>query len=676
MIFQAIKQKVNLLTYLKKYMEFDNTGHALCPFHGDVKTRSFYVKDEQDDKWYCFGCGAGGDIFDFVERYHNYSKTDAMKSLAQEFGVKLSEEDSKTAKAVQELQEKNKRIVENAKSQLNERAMTYLKERGIEQRTIEFFEIGYFGNNIDAIYIPIKEKFGKTVGGSLRFLAPDADPKYKNASSDKYDFFKKREILYGLPAIRNKIKDRLYIVEGYFDVMSAWQAGFETTVGILGSIFTKDQVTILSETISNEISIVLVPDNPKIDKAGRENLMRNYQLLRMFLPNNPIHIALFPDLAGDVACKDFNDYINNGSDFNFMTKTKHVETYLVRQIAEAETDKQKQFLQIKKFLETIHSPIIKAEVMDELADIWGKPTEVIENYFKTNIDDVNTVGIYGILDLSDKYEIFIKNSSKIRIHFSYRGLDKDIRGLNPGELMFVMARSGVGKTAFVLNLLKNITKHQDVNALLFSLEQQGEQIFERSLSISSGLEAYEIEQMFLNGSEGLPAILRTLQSDFGKIYTIDKDSLTIEQIEKLIIQTNMVKQPVQVVAIDYMGYIKHKYLGDPYVSTSIIAKELKALAKRLRVALIVLLQLNREGGTGGTPVTIRMARDSGVVEESGDIVLGLWRNDLVEGLDEAKKLILDKVCQMYVGILKNRAGAGGAIFKLNFEKPILRITDY
>ena len=111
--------------------------------------------------------------------------------------------------------------------------------------------------------------------------------------------------------------------------------------------------------------------------------------------------------------------------------------------------------------------------------------------------------------------------------------------------------------------------------------------------------------------------------------------------------------------------------GSLYEQTSRTARELKTFAKRHQVALVVLCQVDREGGNGGVPVTLRMARDSGVVEESADYLLGLWRPELAEGLSKTERLAFRG--QFVIRVLKNRSGPAPKTVTLHFDPTSLRI---
>src|SRR5262249_44832465 len=112
--------------------------------------------------------------------------------------------------------------------------------------------------------------------------------------------------------------------------------------------------------------------------------------------------------------------------------------------------------------------------------------------------------------------------------------------------------------------------------------------------------------------------------------------------------------------------------GSTYEQVSLVARELKNFAKRHRVALVVLCQVDREGGTGGEPITLKMGRDSGAIEEAADYLLGIWRPELREGIDKQERAGVRG--EFKVRVLKNRSGAAYKTITLHFEPTTLRIA--
>src|SRR5262249_34972394 len=235
-------------------------------------------------------------------------------------------------------------------------------------------------------------------------------------------------------------------------------------------------------------------------------------------------------------------------------------------------------------------------------------------------------------------------------------------------------RAGVGKTAFALNLIERMTADGKYPTLMFSLEQPGLELFERMASISTGLMGREIEERARQEDPELTRRLLDVCSRWHHVVTVEQPC-TIDQIDGLIEQARKADfwtEPLRLVVVDYLGLIGQRRNTSPYEHVSLVARELKNLAKRHRVAVVTLCQVNREGGSGGEPIALTMASETGVIEEAADYVLGIWRPDLKDGLSKEERV--DLRGQFKVRVLKSRNGPRNKTVTLRFADTTLRIT--
>jgi KaiC/GvpD/RAD55 family RecA-like ATPase len=282
------------------------------------------------------------------------------------------------------------------------------------------------------------------------------------------------------------------------------------------------------------------------------------------------------------------------------------------------------------------------------------------------------VGLHKIYDLATarkKYEEYVRELEKRKITLGISVIDRAIRGIAPGELCQVLARSGVGKTAFLLNVIRHLSP-KGIPILLFSLEMPVAQIFERCCQIANAKEGWEIEQAFKKQSEEVENLSYTAMLNYGNMLTVDEDYLTYEEMCQFIelSKTYLGGQKPSLVCIDYLGRMKGGY-GSHYEVISEIVKQLKRMAKEMDVAVLFLNQTNRAGKTGAEPVTMDMARDTGQAEEASDFVIGLWRPEIDK--PEAQKSDTE---ELRVAVLKNRKGALCQI-PLIFNKKHLTIYE-
>lgn len=214
-----------------------------------------------------------------------------------------------------------------------------------------------------------------------------------------------------------------------------------------------------------------------------------------------------------------------------------------------------------------------------------------------------------------------------RIFLGIPEIDTATRGMVPGEVVMLMARSGVGKTAAVLHTL--FSKPSEVPAIFFSMEMPATQIFERAASMVTGLGAEDLEGLMQDPDERA-AVSKIVAEKFQNVYIVDKDALTIKEIEKYIdaAEKEVLHQKVRLVIIDHLGRMVRG--GKPeYEELSALARGMKQLAKDREVIVYDVVQVGREqGGDGTIELGLSAARGSGQIEEGADLLLAMWRPDL------------------------------------------------
>lgn len=666
-IFEEIKSRVRLGEYLTSNYGLDfKRNMALCPLHKDKKTRSFHLIN--DERWYCFGGCKGGDIIEFVQKRHNLPLMDAVKQVAQSVGVKMDANTEKRIKKFKELRDRTQTMLDRASIELNEdmAADLYLQSRGLTSEAVKFFGLGY-RPDIHGISIPINDRFGRLVGYSVRLLADDADPKYKNSYEDEYGLFKKKEILYNLGSCRTEVKERVYICEGYFDVHAMWMLGYKNTIGICQAIMTKEQAGVLHEAMTPETEIVFVPDT---DAPGVEALLKNVKLCRAYSKERPIRVAFLKEDMKDVS----EALVKKGEDWTKSVIDYHqpAEIVLLEQSFRAEPDRAKQYQLTYPILQAV-SPLLRDDCLDFLCKQWGKDKKLLASYFGVEVKEATADAFCGPFEMADAYAEYVTNVHKHGVKFNMPGFDRLIRRIAPGEVAYFQARTSVGKTALLINLLGKLSM-QNIPVLFFSLEQQKEQIFERMVQIANAMTSFDIERFTYNKDPRMSDAHNNYYQMFKNVHVCDKGSLTLKQIMEHIYRFSAIHTFPHVVAIDYFGYIDTG-TDNIYEGASKLAKGIKSAAKELNNCWVVLHQLSRVGGTGGEPVTLDMGRDSGVIEESADQVIGCWRPELAKNLEEAERIRLEGENIMEAAVLKNRSGPTGGI-KLSFDRKTLRISDY
>jgi len=278
---QKIKERLSIEEVVSSYIKLEKVGpnlKARCPFHNE-KTPSFFISNDRGN-YYCFGCGAKGDIFTFVEEFEGLDFKGALKLLAERAGVPLEnynpKEESEKEKLYRAMEESARFFENNLVG--NKEALGYLKNRGLEDKTIKNFRVGFANDDWRELYnylksknfsdkeielaglakkpddqskgmydrfrgrimFPIADSSGRIIAFSGRIFKDDGkSAKYLN--SPETPIFSKSAVLYGLDKAKESIRKNNFsiLVEGQFDLILSHQAGFRNTVATSGTAFTE-----------------------------------------------------------------------------------------------------------------------------------------------------------------------------------------------------------------------------------------------------------------------------------------------------------------------------------------------------------------------------------------------------------------------------------------------------
>lgn len=333
---QELRLKTDVVDLISSYVSLKKRGNTyvgLCPFHNE-KTPSFTVY-ENTQSFYCFGCGAGGDSVSFMRKIENLDYIDAVKVLAQRAGMQMPDEGyddslSKKRRTILQINRETARFYHNyMMSEHGKVGLQYFLNRGLSQKTIRHFGLGYAPNKWDELFKHLKSK-GYDVSDILtagvvrkgekgyydyfrnRVMTPiidvrgnfiafggrvldDSKPKYINTSDTLV--YKKTNEVFGLNYAKDSGKDSLILCEGYMDVIAMHQAGFTNAVAGCGTALTNEQVRLLSRYAKE---IILVYDN---DEAGQKALNKAISLFDQV----DVKISI-PTLSGG---KDPDEIIKN-----------------------------------------------------------------------------------------------------------------------------------------------------------------------------------------------------------------------------------------------------------------------------------------------------------------------------------------------------------------------------
>jgi DNA primase len=355
-----LKQQADIVVVIQDYVSLKKTGatyKGLCPFHGE-KTPSFHVTRDKGF-FHCFGCGVGGDVFKFLELHEKIGFADAVKLLAQRFGVALPEmEQSDEQRANSAERETLLKVHESAAawfqqqlaSNAGARIRRQIEGRGITDATRDALGLGFApaareglkaallkegfsqgvllraglvvqredGSVIDRfrnrLIIPICRDTGSVIAFGGRAVDADQQPKYLN--SPETPIYSKGRTLYGLHLSKNAIRQRKFaiLVEGYFDFAQVYQGGFEGVVASCGTALTPQQ----AQQLRRFTSKVVLSFDP--DTAGQGAAAKSCEML--VAEGFAVNVALLP--AGD----DPDTFVRKHGHQGYAERLEHSTPYL------------------------------------------------------------------------------------------------------------------------------------------------------------------------------------------------------------------------------------------------------------------------------------------------------------------------------------------------------------
>lgn len=360
-LVEEVRARNDIVDVVSGYVRMQKKGanyFGLCPFHNE-KSPSFSVSPAKQ-MYYCFGCGAGGNVLTFVMEYENYTFPEALKFLADRAGVKLPEmefsqearqKESRRAQLLEVNREAAKYFYFQLRSPQGKPGYEYFKNRQLSEETMKQFGLGYANKTSDdlvhylhskgykddllteaglatfderfgmhdkfwnRVMFPIQDSNHRVIGFGGRVMG-DGKPKYLN--SPETPIFDKSRNLYGLNFARTSRKNNFILCEGYMDVIAMHQAGFNQAVASLGTAFTSGQANILRRYTEN---IYLAYDS---DGAGVNAALRAIGILR--------EVGLAGKIINMQPYKDPDEFIKNLGAEEFQKRIDEAENSFLFEI--------------------------------------------------------------------------------------------------------------------------------------------------------------------------------------------------------------------------------------------------------------------------------------------------------------------------------------------------------
>lgn len=651
-ITETIIQQVDIIDFIGKYTNLHQSGRywkGKCPLHESDDTSETLVVFPDTNSFYCFSCECGGSVINFLSDKEKVSYRAATELLAKECNISLKDNKEYQLEASEEMRfTREADMYHKNVGAIGE----YLAKRGLTNSTINDFNLGFHD---DCLTIPLRNEHGQYVSMAIRQF--NKKPKYKNTPNSI--LYKKSSFLFNLDLARKKIKDILYVCEGYMDAMSGHQMG-EPTVAYCGSELHRDQIRKLAGFIRKEITIVICPDN---DEAGVKHLPRTRDHFQSMLPKANIRVLIMPE-----ECKDINDLLCAGYELADLP-TEHIDIFVIKQLVKRYKTIEEQYVVAESFLKTIRSPMIRAEAIQALGEIWNRDVSDLKAYFDSGVSSEQDL-LETLHDASSSLNQLrdIYKRGTYPTHFQL--LDNCIGGVSKGQVFLIGAYSSSGKSDIAIEYILRQIVQNKANVVFFSLEMPRGKIMERIVCKILKKRISEVKELIIQGD---PLVNQVLDKIGKKLYIVDENNLSMHDIERYIntINTrNIMEGGVDVIVVDYFTYLKGA--GD-YDGASEQALMMKGIAKRYNVIFTMLSQLNRSGNTYEEP-TMNQLRMTGDLEASADYILMIWRPDRAPNLSLEKQQELRNITRCKVE--KARDGMSGPpMFELKYNIETCRLEE-
>ncbi|MCW9054613.1 MAG: DNA primase [Candidatus Pacebacteria bacterium] len=422
---EQIKERLGIVDVVSVYVKLQKAGKnykGLSPFSNE-KTPSFYVSPERD-MYYCFSTNQGGDVFTFVEKMEGVDFAGALKILAERAGVELVHE----SKEVRDKRTRLYDILEKASAfythtlKRSDAASAYVASRGISDKSIAHFGIGFAQNEWRTLYdhlkqsgyseddliaagllkraeatdgtryydtfrgrimFPIRDSAGRTIGFSGRIL-----PEYDDGKTGKYinspetELFNKSKALFGYDLAKGGIKKFNFsvLVEGQMDVVLSHQAGYTNTVAVSGTALTSEQLTLLGR-LSKNIVMAFDADRAGVASAGRGAtlaLARGMDVKVARLPEgvDPADAILKDPEMWKVAIRE----------------ATHIVDFYLTLLRESKGDNERKFRlavheTVLPFVAQIHNKIDQTYFLQKVARELGVSEEIVREEMARSLND-------------------------------------------------------------------------------------------------------------------------------------------------------------------------------------------------------------------------------------------------------------------------------------------------
>jgi len=581
-LIEEVRSRNDIVDVISGYVRLTKKGSTyfgLCPFHNE-KTGSFSVSPNKQ-MYYCFGCGAGGNVFTFLMQYENFSFPEAMEALAERAGIELPKQEmsaqaKKEADKRQILLEINKAAGKYyymlLRSEHGKQAYEYFKKRELSDATMQKFGLGYSDKYSDDLYrylrklgyddailkesglvsidevrgghdkfwnramFPIMDVHNKVIGFGGRVMG-DGEPKYLNSPETKV--FDKSRNLYALNFARQTKKPQMLLCEGYMDVIALHQAGFDNAVASLGTAFTSGHASLLKR-YTKEVYLTFDSDG-----AGIKAALRAIPILKeVGLTAKVINMKPYKDPDEFIKALGAEEYQKriDAAENSFMFEIRILEQKYDMKDPEGKTAFQ---TEVAKKLLDFTTELERNNYMEAVADKYHMSFEALRNL-------VNQLGTQGGLvkertplksglnEKKHKKEDGMKQSQKLLLTWliEYDNLYDKIKDIitpedftedifrKVAELLYEQKKSGTVNPAQIISLFAEEEEQREVAELFHARIHEVDSAAERDKALKETILRVKDNSISYRSAHLEPTDMQGLQQ-------LVADKRTLQDMEKM-----------------------------------------------------------------------------------------------------------------------------------------------
>ena len=581
-LIEEVRSRNDIVDVISGYVRLTKKGSTyfgLCPFHNE-KTGSFSVSPNKQ-MYYCFGCGAGGNVFTFLMQYENFSFPEAMEALAERAGIELPKQEmsaqaKKEADKRQILLEINKAAGKYyymlLRSEHGKQAYEYFKKRELSDANMQKFGLGYSDKYSDDLYrylrklgyddailkesglvsidevrgghdkfwnramFPIMDVHNKVIGFGGRVMG-DGEPKYLNSPETKV--FDKSRNLYALNFARQTKKPQMLLCEGYMDVIALHQAGFDNAVASLGTAFTSGHASLLKR-YTKEVYLTFDSDG-----AGIKAALRAIPILKeVGLTAKVINMKPYKDPDEFIKALGAEEYQKriDAAENSFMFEIRILEQKYDMKDPEGKTAFQ---TEVAKKLLDFTTELERNNYMEAVADKYHMSFEALRNL-------VNQLGTQGGLvkertplksglnEKKHKKEDGMKQSQKLLLTWliEYDNLYDKIKDIitpedftedifrKVAELLYEQKKSGTVNPAQIISLFAEEEEQREVAELFHARIHEVDSAAERDKALKETILRVKDNSISYRSAHLEPTDMQGLQQ-------LVADKRTLQNMEKM-----------------------------------------------------------------------------------------------------------------------------------------------